>query len=158
VIALLESLLRQPLPAVCTVDRLRRLHRHVQITTFNGELEPRVRVLYKMQCNLRRLNACSSGSDTPTHLRETFLLEISNDALSQKRRCPDDVEHLFVVVSDQCKFESVFCWIKGDGAGAGRAVKTMHSLALHTCEVDRVVKGANNTMVAVTRLISWGDT
>ena len=158
VVALLESLLRQPFRAICTVVRLCRLHCHVQIPTFNGEFEPHAGVLYKMQHPLRRLKECLSGSDTLTHLREIFLLEISNDALSQKRRSPDDVEHLFVVISDQCKFESVFRWIKGDGAGAGRAVETMHSLAFHTCEVDGVVKGANNTMVAVIGLISSGNT
>jgi len=155
VVALLESLLRQPFPAICTVDRLCRLHCHVQ---FNGEFEPRAGVSYKMQRNLRRLKECLSGSDTLTHLREIFLLEISNDALTQKRRSPDDAEHLFVVISDQCKFESVFRSIKGDGAGAGRAVETMHGLAFHTCEVDGVVKGADNNMVAVIGLISSGNT
>lgn len=52
VIALLQRLLRQPLPALRSINRLRGFHRHVQVTALNRQLESRIRVLDKVQSNL----------------------------------------------------------------------------------------------------------
>jgi hypothetical protein len=53
-ITLLQGLLRQSIPAIRAIDRLRRLHRHIQVPTFNRKLKARIGVLHKVQCNLKK--------------------------------------------------------------------------------------------------------
>lgn len=53
VVALLERLLREPVPALGAVDRACYLHRNVEVSTLNREIEARILVLDKVQRNLR---------------------------------------------------------------------------------------------------------
>jgi hypothetical protein len=62
-----------------------------------------------------------------------------------------------MIVPKQCKFEAIFCGIERDGTGTGGAVKTMHSLAFDACKVDRVVKRANDTMIAAAANDQWSE-
>ena len=81
-------------------------------------------------------------------LRETFLLQIGNDALAYQVAGPDDVQHLLVVVPQERQFESILGRIDSDGARACRAVEAVDCSSLHASEVDRVVEGSNHTSVA----------
>lgn len=52
-IALLQSLLCEPLPALRPINGLSSLHRDIEVTAFNGQLETSIGVLYEVQSNLR---------------------------------------------------------------------------------------------------------
>ncbi len=52
VVALLQSLLRKTLPAFRPIDGLSGLQRYIEVTALDSEVEARVFVLYKVQCDL----------------------------------------------------------------------------------------------------------
>lgn len=55
VVALFQRLLCETLPAVRPIDGLSGLQRYVEVTAFDCEVEARVFVLYKVQCDLHRV-------------------------------------------------------------------------------------------------------
>lgn len=57
-VALLQSLLGEPLPAIRSVDRFGHLHRDLEVSTFNGKFEPGVGVLDEVKSNLKTLSEC----------------------------------------------------------------------------------------------------
>lgn len=75
------------------------------------------------------------------------MLQVSNDALTQKGRSFDDIQHLLVVVFEECKLETILSRVERDSTRAGRAIKTMDGLALDTGEIDRIVQSANDSMI-----------
>lgn len=83
------------------------------------------------------------------HLRETFLLQISYNALAQQTRSANEIQDFVIVVADERKLKPILCRVNGDGTRPSGAVQTVHNLALDTSQVDWVVKGANDPMVAV---------
>jgi hypothetical protein len=52
VVALLQRLLRQPLPAFLSIDSFGSFHGYIEITTLNGELKTGILILNKMKSNL----------------------------------------------------------------------------------------------------------
>ena len=110
VVTLLESLLRKTLPALRPVNSLRSIQRHVQITALDSQIEASIFVLYEMKSNLYNAseNRDVKLSNSVAHLGEALLLQVRDDALAEEVRCPDDVQHLLVVVAEQSKLETVF--------------------------------------------------
>jgi len=84
---------------------------------------------------------------TLAHLRESLLLQVGDDALTQQCRCANDMKHFLVVIMQQRKLESILSWIECDSPWARRAIQAVDSLAFDTCEVDRVIESANYTVV-----------
>ena len=58
-VALFQCLLRQPFPAVRTIDSLGGLKSGVEVATLNSKIEPCVFVLNEVQGNLRK--SCQKG-------------------------------------------------------------------------------------------------
>lgn len=52
VVTLLQRLLSEPIPAIRAIDRLRRLHRHIQVPALNRKLKAGVGILNEVQGNL----------------------------------------------------------------------------------------------------------
>jgi len=103
-----------------------------------------------MKCNLSGevYNAYLEYPST-TYLWETLLLQVGDNALAQQIRCTDEIQDFVIIVADKRKLESIFCGINSDGTRPSRAVQTVHNLALDSSQVDWVVKGANDPVVAV---------
>jgi len=53
VVALLQGLLSKPLPTLWAIDALGSFHCNIEVSAFDGELEPRVGVLNEVQSDLR---------------------------------------------------------------------------------------------------------
>ena len=119
-VALFQSLLRQPFPTFRPINSLRRLESDIQVTAFNGKVKPRVLVLDEVQCDLKsvRLVPISNHdirhNKMVAHLRESFLLQIGYNALAQQSRGADDMKHFLVIVAQKGQFETVFGWIESD--------------------------------------------
>lgn len=101
-----------------------------------------------------RLTAIKLAHIFRHHLRESFLLQIRDDALTQERRSLDDIQHFFVVVFEKSELESILSWVEGDGARAGRAIETVDSFSFDTGQVDWVVQCADHTMITATTSVS----
>lgn len=77
------------------------------------------------------------------------MLQVGDNALAQQARSTNEIQDFIIIVTDERKLESIFCWINGDGTRPSRAVQTVHDLALDSSQVHWVVKGANDPVVAV---------
>ena len=147
-VALFQCLLCQTLPALRSVDLFRCLHCHFKVTTFNGKLKSSVCLLHEVKRDLMMGEHHTHTGILRTYLWESLLLQVTNDALSQKVRVLDDVQHLFVIVLEKCKLEAVFGGVKCDCSWPSRAVETVDSLALDASEVNGIIEGAYNTVIA----------
>jgi len=76
-------------------------------------------------------------------------LQIGDNALTQQIRCTNEIQDFVIIITDERELESIFCRIDSDGTRPSRAVQTVHDLALDSSQVDWVVKGANDPVVAV---------
>jgi hypothetical protein len=83
-------------------------------------------------------------------------LQIGDNALAQQTRGTDEIQDFVIVVTDESKLESIFCRVNGDGTRPSRAVQTVHNLPLDTSQVNWVVKGANDAVVAVVSKVKRG--
>lgn len=77
------------------------------------------------------------------------MLQVGDNALAQQTRSTNEIQDFVIIVTDERKLESIFCGINSDGTRPSRAVQTVHDLALDSSQVDWVVKGANDPVVAV---------
>ena len=77
------------------------------------------------------------------------MLQISYNALAQQIRSADKIQDFVIVVTDERKLKSIFCGVNGDGTRPSRTIQTVHNLALDASQVNRVVEGANDPMIAV---------
>ena len=77
------------------------------------------------------------------------MLQVGDNALAQQIRCTNEIQDFVIIITDESKLETIFCGIDSDGTRPSRAVQTVHDLALDSSQVDWVVKGANDPMVAV---------
>lgn len=84
------------------------------------------------------------------YLRETFLLQVCDDALTHEVAGLDDIKNFVVLVLHERKFEAILSGINVDGARAGAPVKAVNGLAFDPGQVDRLFEGLNDTVVAVT--------
>jgi hypothetical protein len=83
-----------------------------------------------------------------TYLREALLLQVGDNALAQQTRSTNEIQDFVIIVTDERKLESIFCGINSDGTRPSRAVQTVHDLAFDSSQVDWVVKGTNDPVVA----------
>ena len=90
------------------------------------------------------------------NLRETLLLQISDNALAQQTRSTNEIQDFVIIVTDERKLESIFCGVNGDGTRPSRAVQTVHNLALDASKVNWVVKGADDPVVAIVMKVKRG--
>ncbi len=77
------------------------------------------------------------------------MLQIRDNALAQQIRSTNEIQDLVIIVTDERKLESIFCGVNSNGTRSSRAVQTVHDLAPDSSQVDWVVKGANDTVVAI---------
>ena len=89
-----------------------------------------------------------------TCLWESFLLQVSNYTLTEKVRCPDNVQHLLVVIAKQGELEAIFRRIDRYGPRTCRPVQAMYGLALDASEVHGIVERTNNTMIPIPYTMS----
>ena len=103
-----------------------------------------------MKCDLPEYVSDTRLEYTSTaHLGETLLLQISDNALAQQIRSANKIQDFVIVVTDERELKSIFCGVNGDGTRPSRTIQTMHNLALDASQVDRVVEGANDPVIAV---------
>jgi len=76
-------------------------------------------------------------------------LQVGDNALTQQIRYTNEIQDFVIIITDERELESIFCRIDSDGTRPSRAVQTVHDLALDSSQVDWVVKGANDPVVAV---------
>jgi hypothetical protein len=81
------------------------------------------------------------------HLRKALLLQICYNTLTQQCRCTDYVEHLLVIIAQKRKLETIFRRIERDRSWACGSVETMDCLAFDAREIDRVIQGADDTVI-----------
>jgi hypothetical protein len=82
------------------------------------------------------------------------LLQISYDALAQQTRSANEIQDFVIVVADERKLKSILCGVNGDGTRTSGTVQTVYNLALDASQVDWVVKGANNPVVAIVMRVN----
>jgi hypothetical protein len=58
------------------------------------------------------------------------------------------VQHLLVVITQERKFETIFCWIERDSPRSSRAIKAVHSFPFNASQINWIVECADNTVVA----------
>jgi len=80
-------------------------------------------------------------------------LQVSDNALAQQIRSTNEIQDFVIIVTDERKLESIFCGINSDCTRPSRAVQTVYDLALDSSQVDWVVKGANDPVVAVVTTV-----
>ncbi len=103
-----------------------------------------------MKCNLwGEVGEAYLEYSSITYLRKPLLLQIGDNALAQQTRSTNEIQNFVIIVTDERKLESIFCGVNSDGTRPSRAVQTVHDLALDSSQVDWVVKGANDPVVAV---------
>jgi hypothetical protein len=93
-------------------------------------------------------------SSAHNHLGESLLLEIGNDTLAQEIRRANDMKHLFVIVAQQSKLETVFSRVESDRPGSGRAIETVCRFAFDACQIHRIIKGADDAIVSVVKTLN----
>jgi hypothetical protein len=77
-VALLERLLSEPLPAFWAVDRLRSFHCNIEIAAFNSQLKSGVGILHEVQCNLSRKINCGKKSRAYIWILPQGILSVAN--------------------------------------------------------------------------------
>ena len=88
----------------------------------------------------------------------SFLLEITNDTLSDKVGRSDDLEDFVIVLSDESQLESVLGRIDSDGSRFGTSVKAVNDITLDSGQVDGLLEGLDNTVITIDQLRDQGET
>lgn len=83
-----------------------------------------------------------------SYLRESLLLKVRDDTLSQQVRRTNDIQHLFIVVAQKSELEAILSGIDRDRARTCRTVETVHDFAFDTRQIDRIIESANDAVVA----------
>ena len=135
-IALLQCGSTQSRPHVFTINRTGHLDRDRQVAALNGQIESGLRILYEVQRDLR----------------VSLLLQIPNDTLADKIGVANDLQHLIVVLPDECKLETVFSRINGNGARFCGPIETVDDLPFDSSQVYGLIKGFDNTVVTACQL------
>ena len=136
-VTLLEGLSAKTVPNLITVDRASHLESDRHVAALNGKIETGLGVLDEMESNLR----------------VTLLLEIPDNALTDKVTGANDLQYLVVVLPDESQLEAVLCGINGDGAGASRSVEAVDGLALDTGEVNWLFESFDDAVVAIGKSV-----
>ena len=84
---------------------------------------------------------------TAPYLGEALLLKIRNDALPQESRSTNNMQHLLIIVTQQCEFETVFGRIECNSPRTRRMVQAMCNFSLDAREIYGVVERANHAVV-----------
>jgi len=87
----------------------------------------------------------------------SFLLEITNDTLSDKVGRSDDLEDFVIVLSDESQLESVLGRIDSDGSRFGTSVKAVNDITLDSGQVDGLFESLDNTVITVCQLCKEGE-
>jgi hypothetical protein len=87
------------------------------------------------------------------HLRIAFLLQVSNDALTNQVRSANDVQDFLIVVADQSQLEAVLGWIDDDSARLGIAVKAVDGLALDPSQIDGLLQRLDDAVVTLRQSV-----
>ena len=82
------------------------------------------------------------------YLRETLLLQIRDDILSQEIRRANNVQHFFMVVAKKCKLEAILCGVDRNRAGSCGPIQAVDRLALDASEVYGVIQRTDHTVVS----------
>ena len=133
VVSVRQCLGTETLPKLGSVELFGHLYGNIEVATLNRKLKSSLRVLHKLESNLG----------------VALLLEVRDDALTDQAGSLDNVEHLIVMALDQRELETVLCRVDCEDLGLRSPVEAVDTLALHTNQVDGVLKSANNTVVAV---------
>jgi hypothetical protein len=136
VIARLQSSSSQLIPNILPIHSFSHLQRNSQISTFNSQIESSLLILDEMKCDL----------GIP------FLLEITDNTLSNKIGSSDNLEDFIVILPDEGQFESVLGRINGDGSRFGRSVKAVNDITLDSSQVDGLLEGLDNTVITIGQL------
>ena len=132
----LESSSSKLVPDLLLVKSLGHLQRNLQVSTFNSQVESGLLILDEMKCDL----------GIP------FLLEITNNTLTNKVGGSDNLEYFIVILSNEGELESILCWVDSDRSRLGTSVKTVDDVALDSGEVDGLFKGFDNTVITNRQL------
>jgi hypothetical protein len=81
-----------------------------------------------------------------------FLLEITNDTLSNEIGGSDNLEDFIVILPDEGQLESVLGRIDRDGSRFGTSVKAVDDITLDSSQVDGLLKGLDNTVITICQL------
>ena len=76
-----------------------------------------------------------------------LLLQIANDALTDKVATSNDLKNLVVVLPDQGKLESVFGRVDGDCFWLCSSVQAVYDLSLDSSQVDWLLERLDNPVV-----------
>jgi len=79
----------------------------------------------------------------------SLLLQVTDNALTNKVTAADDLQHLVVVLSDKSELEAVLCGVDGDRLRLGGTIKAVDDLTLDSCKVDRLFERLDDTVVTV---------
>lgn len=132
----------QLIPNILPIHRFSHLQRNSQVSTFNSQVEPSLLILDEMECDLGI----------------SFLLEITDNTLSDKIGRSDDLEDLIVILPDESQLESVLGRIDSDGSGLGTSVKAVNDITLDSGEVNGLLEGLDNTVITIDQLRDQGET
>jgi len=141
VITRLQSGSSQFIPNILPIHRFGHFQRNSQVSTFNSQVEPSLLILDEMKCDLGI----------------SFLLEITNDTLSDKVGRSDDLEDFVIVLSDESQLESVLGRIDSDGSRFGTSVKAVNDITLDSGQVDGLFESLDNTVITVCQLCKEGE-
>jgi len=126
----------QLVPDILPIHRFSHFQRNSQVSTFNSQVESSLLILDEMKCDLGI----------------SFLLEVTNDTLSDKVGRSDDLKDFIIVLPDESQLESVLCRIDSDGSGLGTSVKAVNDITLDSGQVDGLLKGLDNTIITIDQL------
>ena len=132
-VALLECGRTKTVPDILSVNCAGHLGGDGKVAALDGKIESRLGVLDEMKGDLG----------------VTLLLQVSDNALTNKVTAADDLQDLVVVLSHKSKLEAVLCWVDRDRLRLGGTVKAVDDLTLDSGEVDRLFQRLDDTVVTV---------
>jgi len=131
-ISLLQRLFSQTFPDISFVQFFGHVQGDGQIAAFNGEIESSCGILNEVQCNFGI----------------SFLLEVSNDALSDQVRVSNDLQDFIVVLLDKGELEAVLRGIDLNGSRSGGPVQAVNGRPLDSSQVNRLLQRLDDSVVA----------
>lgn len=130
-VALFQRRSTQPVPHILSIHRPSHLRSNLQVAALDRQVESGLRILNKVQGNL----------GVP------LLLQIANDALTDKVATSNDLKNLVVVLPDQGELESVFGRVDGDCFWLCGSVQAVYDLSLDSSQVDWLLERLDNPVV-----------
>ncbi|KAI6755905.1 hypothetical protein HG531_005011 [Fusarium graminearum] len=124
-------------PELGLVKFLRHLNSDIKVTALNSKVETSGGVLDKLEGDFG----------------VALLLQIGNNGLANKTGVSNNVKHFLIVALDQSQLESVFCRINLEDAGLRSSIKAVHIAALDLDQVDGLIKGTDDTVIAVQKSV-----